>query len=148
VVNFIPTELDFQVGKAHVIRKGKEIVLIACGPILRNVILAADILQARKFSVGIVNFHTLKPFDPAALERLALEYRHIVSIEEHSIYGGLGSAAAEILAGLDVGKEKSILHRLGIQDTFGESGTADELLKKHKLDPEGIAESVILMTGI
>ena len=146
--NFLPTEIDFNMGKAQVLRKGKEIVLAACGPILRNVILAADILQKRKISVGIVNFHTLKPFDNTVLEQSALEYEHIVCIEEHSIYGGLGSAAAEVLAEFNDTKKKTILHRLGIQDTFGESGTADELLKKHKLDPEGIAESVIQRTSI
>jgi len=146
--NFLPTEIGFEIGKAQVIQKGGKIVLVACGPILINVILAADILQKRDISVGIVNLHTIKPFDGAALRQLALEYEHIVCIEEHSIYGGLGSAVAESLAELKNMKKKSILYRLGIQDTFGESGTADELLKKHKLDPEGIAESVVQMVNI
>lgn len=148
VGNYIPTEIDFDIGKAQVLRKGKEIVLLACGPILRNVILAADILEKRKISVGIVNFHTIKPFDYRMLEQIAREYKFIVCIEEHSIYGGLGSAAAESLAELHDLKRKPILFRLGIKDTFGESGTADELLQKHKLDPPGITDLVIKMTKI
>ena len=89
----------------------------------------------------------MKPFDNEVMQQLARKYKKIVCIEEHSIYGGLGSAVAESLAGFQARRKKPILHRLGIQDTFGESGTADELLKKHKLNPEGIADSVTKIIG-
>jgi transketolase len=142
--DFLPPGTPFEIGKPQVLRKGGKVVLLSCGPVLINVIAAADLLQMRGIFAGIVNFHTLKPIDRTLLERLAHEYSHIISIEEHSIYGGLGSAAAEVLA--ETGLKGSVLHRLGVQDVFGESGTADELLKKHKLDPEGIADSVYRVT--
>jgi transketolase len=89
----------------------------------------------------------LKPFDNEAIQQVARQYLKIVCIEEHSIYGGLGSAVAESLSGLQADGKKPILHRLGLQDTFGESGTAEELLKKYKLDVEGIVDSVIKLIG-
>jgi len=145
--NFLPDETGFNIGKAQVIQEGNEIAMISCGPILCNVIKAADILKTNGVQAGIINFHTLKPFDNEVMQQLARKYKKIVCIEEHSIYGGLGSAVAESLAGFQARRKKPILHRLGIQDTFGESGTADELLKKHKLNPEGIADSVTKIIG-
>ena len=145
--NFLPDEMGFNIGKAQVLKEGKEIVMISCGPILRNVLRAADILKTHGVQAGIINFHTLKPFDNEAIQQVARKYIKIVCIEEHSIYGGLGSGAAESLAGFQTAGKKPILYRLGIQDIFGESGTADELLKKHRLDPEGIADSVTKIIG-
>ena len=140
--NFIPDNLDFQIGKAQVIKEGKDIVFASCGPVLNNVISASKIIQEKKgICAGIVNFHTLKPFDTKTIYQLAKKYQHIMSVEEHSIYGGLGSAVAECLAE-NSNKDGivSSLSRIGIQDIFGESGTADELLKKHGLDPNNIAD--------
>jgi transketolase len=119
------------------------VVLVGCGPVLRNLLLAADLLRQNGLSVGVVNFHTLKPFDSPALCRLACEYRHILTVEEHSILGGLGSAVAESLAESADPHRRAVLTRLGLRDCFGESGTAEQLLRKHGLDAEGIAESVL-----
>ena len=73
------------------------------------------------------------------LERIFAVYRLVISVEEHSIYGGLGSGVAEVLAEYGGMKEKPLLFRIGVNDTFGESGTAEELLRKHGLDARGIS---------
>jgi transketolase len=137
--NFLPVDLQFQIGKAQVIRQGGEIVIASCGPIMFNVLAAADLLRGKGLEVGVVNFHTLKPFDRELVASLAADYRFIVSVEEHSIFGGLGSALAECLAELPSAPSRAVLRRIGVQDTFGESGEADELLKKYGLDAESIA---------
>ena len=137
--NFIAADVPFQIGRAQVLKRGREIVLASCGPVLFNALAAAELLQRRGLEVGIVNFHTLKPFDREQVARLAADYRFIVSVEEHSVLGGLGSALAECLAELPASASRATLRRLGVQDCFGESGSADELLKKHGLDAEGIA---------
>jgi len=139
----IPSDLTFELGKAQILREGKEIVLVSCGPVLQNVITASEILSKKGISTGIVNFHTLKPIDSDIIRQLARDYRFIVTVEEHSIYGGLGTAVAECLAEDSSIKEKASLVRIGVQDTFGESGLADELLKKHELDSDGIANKVL-----
>jgi transketolase len=145
--NFISGDANFQIGQADVLKDGKNFVLASCGPVLRNVIVASEILAQKGILAGIVNFHTIKPFDRETVKRLAREYQSIVSVEEHSIYGGLGSAIAECLAEDGRTGAKASLVRLGVQDMFGESGTADEVLQKHGLDPEGIANAVIKITA-
>jgi transketolase len=140
--NFLASDLPFQIGRAQELRRGKEIVLVSCGPVLFNVIAAAQLLQSRGKEVGIVNFHTIKPFDRELVTSLATNYRFIVSVEEQSVYGGLGSALAECLAELPAVQSRAVLRRIGVQDCFGESGTADELLKKHGLDADGIAKFI------
>jgi transketolase len=84
----------------------------------------------------------VKPLDREAVMKAAMKYSVLVVVEEHSIYGGLGSAVAEVVAEMD-GANRAIVAREGIKDSFGESGLADDLLKKHELDAEGIAEKVI-----
>jgi transketolase len=140
--NFLGADLPFQIGKAQELRPGKEIILASCGPVLFNVLSAADLLKRRGLEVGIVNFHTIKPFDRELVARIAMDSRFIVSVEEHSVYGGLGSTLAECLAELPATATRTTLKRIGVQDCFGESGSADELLEKHGLDAEGIARFV------
>jgi transketolase len=137
--DFVPPERDFRIGRAQVLRDGADVCLCGCGPVLCNVLAAAALLEADGIRVGVVNFHTLKPLDAEAVAALAGKYRRLVSVEEHTIYGGLGSALAEVLAGRGTGTR---LLPLGVADTFGESGSADELLAKHGLDAAGIAAAV------
>jgi len=134
--DFVPAECGFRIGRAQVLREGEDICLCGCGPVLLNALAAADLLGGEGFRVGVVNFHTLKPFDVETVADLAGKCRRLVSVEEHSIIGGLGSALAEVLA--ERGRGTRLL-RLGVADTFGESGSADELLAKHGLDAAGIA---------
>jgi len=140
--NFLSEDLKFEVGKAQIIREGEKVVLVSYGSVLKNVVDASDILAETGVSVGVVNFHTIKPVDRGVIEELAGNYKLVISIEEHSIYGGLGSVVAEVMAENGETEQHSRLVRIGIKDTFGESGTADELLRKYGLDAEGIAERV------
>ncbi|MGA2545453.1 MAG: transketolase C-terminal domain-containing protein [Rectinemataceae bacterium] len=141
--DILPLSLPFRIGEAQMLKEGREVVLASYGPVLQNVVIASELLAQKGIDVGVVNFHTLKPIDRAMVERLAGLYRYIVSIEEHSIYGGLGSALGECISECPNSGPKAVLHRIGLQDTFGETGTADELLKKHGMDPEGITNSVL-----
>jgi transketolase len=137
--DYVPAELAFEIGRAQVLREGDGVCLCGCGPVLMNVVAAADQLAKDGHRVGVVNFHTLKPFDDGTAGALSSRYRTLVSVEEHSIIGGLGSALAEVLAERGQGAR---LVRLGVADTFGESGSADELLAKHGLDVASIVETV------
>ncbi|MGA2479416.1 MAG: transketolase C-terminal domain-containing protein, partial [Spirochaetia bacterium] len=136
----VPADIPFRIGEAQVLARGEGVVFAACGPILANVIQAARLLETKGFKAGIVNFPSLKPFDRKAVEEMAARYRHVISVEEHTIVGGLGSAIAECLAEYAGPWPHAVLHRLGLQDCFGESGSAEELLRKHGLDPESIAK--------
>jgi transketolase len=137
--DLVPPECEFAIGRAQILREGREVCLCGCGPVLQNVLAAAALLEADGIRAGVVNIHTLKPLDVETVAHLARTYRRLVAVEEHSIYGGLGSALAEVLAGQGAGTR---LLSLGVSDTFGESGSADELLAKHGLDPAGIAAAV------
>ena len=132
---------QFSIGKGVTLREGKDIALLTHGPITRNVVSAADILEKNGLNPGVYNFPTIKPIDSDMIQDIASDYTNLISVEEHSIIGGLGSAVAEEIAGMR--HNSSHLTRFGVKDVFGESGTAEELLKKHELDPEGIAASVL-----
>ena len=141
--DFLPEDIEFCLGKPQILKRGKDILLVSCGPVLKNVIAASELLSERGVSAGVVNFHTIKPFDCTTTAQLARDYGFIFSVEEHSINGGLGTAIAEVLAESSPKGSRASLVRLGVTDTFGESGQADELLQKHRLDGEGIARAVL-----
>ena len=129
---------EFVLGKAQQLDEGEDVAVCACGPLLEHARGAADMLREGGFSPGLYNFHTIKPIDAQMIRYLASRYRYIVSVEEHSVYGGLGTAIAEVIAESPSRCEAPRMKRLGIADCFGESGLADELLKKHGLDSAGI----------
>jgi len=135
----IPEDIKYELGKAQILKKGSDILFISSGPVLKHVLEASEELDNKGISTGIVNVHTLKPFDNERIISLSENYPLIITVEEHSIIGGLGSAAAEAIAE-GSGKARAQLFRLGVMDTFGESGTAEELLKKHSLDSGGIVQ--------
>ena len=137
--DFLPEKLEFIPGKIQEIRKGKNVALLGIGPVMKNVINTADSLWNDGFKCGVYNVHTLKPLDVEEIKKLAGRYKLLFTVEEHSIYGGLGSAVAEIIAEMSTDCR---LIRLGVNDTFGESGTAEELLAKHGLSPEAIQKKV------
>lgn len=139
--DFLPTGLPFTLGKAITIREGGEIAIASCGPVMKNVLEAAAILEQQGIRPSLVNFHTIKPIDVEAVVAMATQHRSIVAVEEHSVFGGLGSAIAEVLAENAAARDTKLV-RLGVNDAFGESGSADELLRLHGLHAEGIAESV------
>jgi len=125
----------FEIGKANKLRDGKDIAIVACGLMVCHALEAAQILEKQGVSASVVNMSTIKPLDGEMLKELAKQTGHIVTVEEHSILGGLGSAVAEYLS--EFGNVK--IHRLGVRDEFGQSGPAPELLKHYHLMPEDIA---------
>jgi transketolase len=127
----------FEIGKAEVRRPGEDVTLAVCGVILGRVLEAAEMLAAEGISAEVLNIHTLKPLDIEALLSSCERTGALVTVEEHSIIGGLGSASAELLS--ERARRRIPLRRVGVADTFGESGLADELLARHGLTTENIA---------
>ncbi len=126
---------DFEIGKAHVLRKGKDLTIIACGIMVYHAVKAAELLSKESIDAGVINLHTVKPIDKKAIVEAAGTSKAIVTAEEHLIACGMGSAVAEVLA-----REMPVpVEMVGVKDRFGESGSPWELMKKFHLMPEDIA---------
>lgn len=130
-------ETPFELGKAAVFREGTDVSLIANGYMVSQALLAAEELAREGVSARVINLHTLKPLDREAIVRAARETGAVVTAEEHQVIGGLGAAVAEVIAA-----ECPVpLAMIGIQDTFGESGSPEELLEAHGLTARNVAET-------
>ena len=130
---------DFELGKGVTLRGGSDAAVIACGITAGIAVDAAHLLQKEGIDVRVINMPTIKPLDEEIIREAAVQTGHIVTCENHSVIGGLGSAAAEVLAGM---KEKAVLHRIGIRDTFGVTASLDYQLKKNGLTAENIAAEI------
>ncbi len=137
VINDNP-DYKFEVGKGVLLKDGSDITILATGLEVGESLAAAEKLEAEGVSVRVINIHTIKPIDKDIVIKASKETKKLFTVEEHSIIGGLGSAVAEVLAE----ESPSPLYRIGVRDTFGESGPAVELLHKYKLDAEGIYEQI------
>lgn len=136
--NFTTGKTPFEIGKANVLRDGSDVAVFACGIEVYQSLKAAEMLGKEGISAAVINVHTLKPLDGKTITEYAKKCGLAVSVEEHQINGGLGSAVAEVLA-----EDACVpLKRHGIYDAFGESGEGVELMKKYKLDAQGIYEVV------
>lgn len=136
---FTTQETPFEIGKVNVCRAGKDVAVFACGPFVYEALKAAEELSKQGIDAAVIDCHTIKPIDKAAICEWANKTGLIVSVEEHQVHGGMGSAIAEVMA------EKACSAKLkihGVYDRFCESGNAPELLKKYKLDAAGIADVV------
>ena len=133
VINDRP-DYKFELGKGVVLREGKDLTIIATGLPVSNCLEAAEKLAADGIDAKVINIHTIKPLDEELVVAAAKETGKVVTVEEHSIIGGLGGAVCECLAE----KAPVPVKRIGIHDVFGESGPALELLHKYGLDAEGI----------
>ena len=133
VINDRP-DYKFELGKGIVLREGKDLTIIANGLCVAPALEAAEKLAADGIDVKVINIHTIKPLDEDLVVAAAKETGKVVTVEEHSIIGGLGGAVCECLAE----KAPVPVKRIGIHDVFGESGPAVELLHKYGLDAEGI----------
>lgn len=131
-------DYKFRIGQPTRLRDGHDTVLLATGHMVSKALEAAELLANDGIQARVVNVSTIKPLNPQAVWTATENVRQAFTVEEHSIMGGLGSAVAEILAET----ARVPLHRLGVRDSFGESGLADELLAKHGLQPEGIRNQV------
>lgn len=128
----------FKPGKGVVLREGKDATIISTGIMTVIALEAADILKNRGIYVNVVNIHTIKPIDEELIIQLAEETGAVITAEEHSIIGGLGSAVAEVLAE----SRPTLMKRIGLKDVFGQSGEPDELLRFYSLTPDSIASAV------
>lgn len=129
----------FEMGKGVVLNKGDDATIITTGLMVGEALEAAGELETRGIKARVINMHTIKPIDENLIIEAAKETGAIVTAEEHNIIGGLGSAVAEV-----IGENHPVpLKRIGIKDTFGESGKPAELMKKYGLTSDGIVKAVI-----
>ncbi|MBI4548928.1 MAG: transketolase family protein [Ignavibacteriae bacterium] len=128
----------FEFGKADVLINGTEVTVIACGLQVWEAILAEEVLAAEKISCRVINMHTIKPLDKEAIVKAANETGAIVTAEDHQIHGGLGGAVAEVLAQTIPTPQEFV----AVNDTFGESGKGDELMKKYGIAKDDIVKAV------
>lgn len=131
-------DYKFELGKGIVLKEGTDITMIATGLEVGYALEAAQLLEKDGVSVRVINIHTIKPLDEELIIKAAKETKKIVTIEEHSVIGGLGSAVCDTLCA----NAPAPVLKIGIQDTFGESGPAAELIHKYQLDAEGIYKQV------
>jgi len=131
----------FVIGKGKLLKDGKDVTIIATGALVHIALEAAKELKKQKISAKVINIHTIKPIDKKLILKAAKETRAVITAEDHSIYGGLGSAVAEILSENCPVKMKII----GINDKFGESGKSDELYKKYGLTKESIIKATKML---
>ncbi|HBG62507.1 MAG: transketolase [Omnitrophica WOR_2 bacterium GWF2_38_59] len=128
----------FEIGKATVMQKGSDATVIACGIMVSEALSAAEILKKDGITIKVVNMHTIKPIDEEMIIQSAKETGAIVTAEEHQMYGGLGSAVAEVVV-----KNCPVpMEMIAVNDTFGQSGSPQELLKYYHLKDIDIAEAV------
>ena len=137
VINDNP-DYKFELGKGVVLREGKDVTIIASGLPVNNCLEAAEKLAADGIDAKVINIHTIKPLDEELVVSAARETGKVVTVEEHSVIGGLGSAVCDVLSE----KAPTKVMKIGINDTFGESGPALELIKKYGLDAESIYEKI------
>lgn len=137
VINDTP-DYKFELGKGVVLREGKDVTIIATGLPVSECLAAADKLAADGIEAKVINIHTIKPLDEELVLAAAKETGKVVTVEEHSVIGGLGSAVCDVLSE----KCPTPVKKIGINDTFGESGPAVELVKKYGLDADSIYENV------
>lgn len=131
-------DTPFEIGKARVMRAGKDVAILACGTMVYESLMAAELLEKKGISARVVNVHTIKPIDEDAIAAAAEDCGAIVTAEEHQVYGGFGSAVAEVL----VKRAPVPVEMVAVRDTFGESGSPMDLMKTFHLKDVDIAAAV------
>ena len=129
-----PETYKFELGRGIVMREGADVTIIACGLMVGEALEAAEQLAAEGIDAEVINMHTIKPIDSDLIVKSATKTGHVVTVEEHSVIGGLGSAVADVLCE----QCPTPLKKIGVNDTFGESGPGAELLHKYGLDAANI----------
>lgn len=132
-------DYKFEIGKGVTLREGSDCSIIATGLCVSEALAAADTLAEQGIHAEVINIHTIKPLDEELVVKTAKKTGRVFTVEEHSIIGGLGAAVAETLGE----KCPTKITRIGVNDVFGESGPAKELLHKYELDAEGIANRIL-----
>jgi len=130
---------EYKLGQANVIREGSDVAVFACGIMVPEAIRAAESLKAKGISVAVIDMHTVKPIDSDAIQKFAQKCGGVVTAEEHNVLGGMGSAVAEVLGE----RRPTPMRRVGVMDTFGESGDPGELLKKYGLTAASVEQAAL-----
>ena len=131
-------DYPFELGKANVLREGKDIAIFACGLMVNEALEAAKLLAADGIEASVINVHTIKPIDAECVTKYAKETGKVFTVEEHSVIGGLGDAVASVL----MGNVNCAFHKIGVNDEFGQSGKAMDVLKEYGLTAPQIAENI------
>ena len=128
----------FSLGKANILRDGNDAVVFATGVMVNEALQAAALLSAEGIEITVVNIHTIKPIDAECVTKYAEKCGRVITAEEHSVIGGLGDAVADVL----MGKVNCKFHKIGVNDRFGQSGKAEQLMEEYGLTAAHIADAV------
>ncbi|MEP0132685.1 MAG: transketolase C-terminal domain-containing protein [Eudoraea sp.] len=139
VANFTPADQNFEIGKAVLLNEGTDVTIVATGHLVWQSLIAAENLESKGISAEVINIHTIKPLDEEALIKSVKKTGAIVTAEEHNYLGGLGESVARTLTSSYPVPQEFI----ATQDTFGESGTPDQLMEKYGLDNKAIEKAVL-----
>jgi transketolase len=132
-------DIDFEIGKALKLHEGTDVTVIACGRCVYGAVEAAEIAKQQGISVKVLDMHTIKPIDAAAVMEAVMDTRRIVTVEDHNVMSGLGTAVADVIAASGKG---CVLRKIGLQDEFSIVGYPDDLLHTYKMDADGILEEI------
>lgn len=139
VPNFSPADYKFEIGKAITLQEGKDVSIFATGHLVWKAIEALEILEQKGIRAELINIHTIKPLDNEAVLKSVAKTKCVVSAEEHQMHGGLGDSIAQLLARNAPAPQEYV----AVNDSFGESGTPDELMKKYGLEAVNIVEAAL-----
>ncbi len=137
VADFTPADQNFEIGKAVHLQEGTDVTIVATGHLVWEALLAAEILREQNISADVINIHTIKPLDNNAILASVKKTGCIVTAEEHNYLGGLGESVARVLAENDPTPQEFV----ATQDTFGESGTPEQLMEKYGLNADAIVKA-------
>lgn len=143
VPNFIPEDMPFEIGKALVLSEGTDVTIVATGHLVWEALIAAEALEQKGISAEVINIHTIKPLDEAAILSSVAKTGCMVTAEEHNFLGGLGESVARVLSLNNPVPQEFV----AVNDTFGESGTPEELMEKYELNTDSIIKKVTKVLG-
>jgi transketolase len=138
----MPADEKFEIGKAILLNEGSDVTIVATGHLVWEALIAAEALEAKGITAEVINIHTIKPLDEAAILKSLAKTKCIVTAEEHNVLGGLGESIARVLALHNPAPQEFV----AVNDSFGESGTPSQLMEKYNLNNQAIvaaAEKVI-----
>lgn len=134
-----PNGIDFKIGQGEILKEGDDLAIIATGICVKMALDAAELLKEKSIDARVINMSTIKPIDEDLIIKAAKECKKIITVEEHNIIGGLGSAVAEVVSS----KHPVIVKRIGTKDEFGQSGKPMDLLEEYGLTAEAIVDAAI-----
>lgn len=137
VINEVP-DYKFELGKAVLLKEGTDVSIVATGLCVAEALEVAEELEKEGINAEVINIHTIKPLDEAAILTSAKKTGKVVTVEEHTVIGGLGSAVADVISAKNTAK----VLKIGVQDIFGQSGSGAELIKEYGLDSESILKKI------